>query len=595
MVHQLKRKISISAIVLILLSIWLVSYRAMNIDKKEISWDVFGYYLPLQATFINDDPLMEDRAWVEELNNEHQLTGTVYQVSTNDEGEPIYFFLIGMSYMYSVFFAIGHFIAGLFGYAQNGLSPPYQYALVYGCMIYTLVGLYYFRKILKIYFSENITAILLIICVLGTNYSHHMTLKNLETVNVLFMFSAIVIWNTIKWYENYKLKNILAIGISLCLMMLIKPSEVLLIFVPLLWGITSFSDFKKRIHVFAQYKLQLLITVGICLLIAAPQMYYWYLRTGGIYYDSYKNPGVGLDIFHPHLIESLFGYRKGWLLYTPIMVFALLGYYRVFKERRELFLGLLIPFLICYYIIASWTEYWYGAGFSNRPVISLYPLLFISFGFTLMWISRQKKWLKGTFTAILVFFIFLNQFQWWQFRNYILDSTRMTKSYYWSTFLATNVTEKQRELLLVSRDFTGKQSMQNPEKYKRRSLHFFEEIDEKDGNPNFIEYAFTQKIPFFELTKKDHCFVHYSLEYRMKEPEGNDLMLVCALFRPNGAYADSYYPLNAIDTNWVKFDTLYMTPEIRSVNDELKFFFWNRSLRHFEVRNFKVEVYERKK
>ncbi|MEZ4891150.1 MAG: glycosyltransferase family 39 protein [Crocinitomicaceae bacterium] len=245
---------NLSLYTLLILCAWIVVFRATHIVKNEISWDIFGYYLPLEATFIEGDMMLNDRTWVEELNQKHQLSGTLYQISSTPDNQPMYFFLFGMSIMYSGFFFIGHVLAGWLGFPQDGLSEPYAYSLVFGCMIYTLIGLYYLRKILKHFFSDQLTALLLIICVVGTNYAHHMTIKNLETTNVLFMFLAIVLWNTIQWYQHFRLKNMMAIGVSVVLMALIKPSEVLIVFLPLLWGVTSFESLIKRGRFLLEYK-----------------------------------------------------------------------------------------------------------------------------------------------------------------------------------------------------------------------------------------------------------------------------------------------------------------------------------------------------
>jgi hypothetical protein len=572
---------------LIGLSIWLITFRTTHIDKKEISWDVFGYYLPLQATFIEDDMWLNDRSWVEELNEKHQVSGTLYQISTTPDNEPMYFFFFGMSIMYSVFFFAGHFFAGMFGYPQDGLSDPYSFALVLGCVFYTLVGLYYLRKILLQFFSDNLVAILLFICVLGTNFSHHMTIKNLETVNILFMFATIVIWNTIRWHENHKLKNILAIGVSVVLMALIKPSEVLIIFLPVLWGVWSKDDLKERFSVLWRYKNQILITIAVGLLIATPQIIYWYVKTGMFFYDSYKNPGVGLDLTNPHLYESLFGYRKGWLIYTPVMIFALLGFIIIFKQQKKLFFGLFIPFIVAFYIIASWTEYWYGASFSNRPIIAQYPILLIAMGFLFNWIAKQQQVVKVVTALIIVFLVFLNQFQWWQLRNYILDGTRMTKAYYWATFLKKSATDKK--LLLLSRSYNGYDAhfLNNPEDYKSKFLLTQKEI-ETEGSPEFMN---TVHIPYKQLTKKDHCYVRFRMDYRIVGDK--DTYWATMMNRENGEYGYFYYQLNKQSDEWQKFDTLYLTPEIRSVEDYLKFFIWNPNLQSFEAKNLRIDILER--
>jgi len=582
-----------SLVVFLLLSLWLIGFRAANINKNELSWDVFGYYLPLQATFIEGDPMLHEREWVDRLNEKEQFSGTVYQVTAAEDGAPMYFFLFGMSYMYAAFFAVGHVFAGFLGFAQDGVSAPYQYALVYGCILYTIIGLYYFRKVLLLYFTDKIVALSLVILVLGTNYSHHMTLKNLETVNVLFMFTAIIVWNTIQWYKEHKLRNLMMIGVSICLMGLIKPSEILILLVPVLWGIHSFASIKERIGLFWNFRRQFLITIFLCLVIAAPQMGYWYLKTGSFIYDTYNNPGVGLDITSPHLFKSLFSYRKGWLLYTPLMIFAIIGFYFLLKKNKQLFFGILFPFLVSFYIIASWTEYWYGGGFSNRPVISLYPLLFIPFGYFLTWLLEQKQWMQFSFFGVALCLVFINQFQWWQLREGILNPYRTTKEYYWKTFLARSITKKDKQLLLVNRDFTGINTLEYPETYSQKVVLQLENVSLENVKGKFEEYSFVNTYPYHTLTSKDHCWIEYSFDYKINDSV-SEIIFTSLMERSKKGYGASYIHLKKEIGEWHSFQEMYLTPEIRSEKDELKFWFWNRTYSPIEVKNFKLTIYQKK-
>jgi len=592
------RKISKSLLLLLIIVISLFVFRSNNIDKKEIAWDIFGYYLPLPATFIYDDPMLNDRAWVEKLNEEKQLSGTVYQISSNDECEPMYFFLFGLSAFYSVLFFIGHQLADWFGYAQAGFSLPYHLSLVYGCMIYTIIGLVYFRKILLNFFSENITCLVLIIVVFGTNYAHHMSLKNLETVNILFMLAAILIWNTIRWHESQRFKNLLGIGLSLTLMALVKPSEILFIALPLLWNVFDSASLKKKWSLIKQYKSQFLLVIALCFLVAFPQMLYWHMKTGHWIYDTYKNPGVGLDLFSPHIWNSLFSYRKGWLVYTPIMIFALIGFYHFRKSNPKLFPAVLITFLISFYIVTCWTEWWYGAGFSNRPVITYYTLLAFPLGYFLMVVSKWKITPKVVFSCAILVLIFYNQFQWWQMRNYILEPYRTTKEYYWATFLKTSVTEDQKKLLMLNRDFSGNDSLTNIEDYTSKVIIRESFNKEKSGSfvsPKEDEFGYSQKIPFYKLTEKDHVWVKVSFKYKNDSKEGEPVLVALMMERKEGAYSYKTFELENNITEWKEATFYYLTPEIRSTKDFLKLDFWKRSPCTLTIDDFVLSVYEPKK
>jgi hypothetical protein len=597
---------SLTEILLVIICIFLATYRLNTVTEKEISWDILGYYLYLPATFIYEQPMLNDISWLEKINKEKELTGTLYMVSSNDEGEPMYFFLMGMSILYLPFFLIGHLLAGLLGFPADGFSTPYQYALVAGGVIYTLIGLFYLRKNLVHFFSGKISAIIMIIIVFGTNYIYHLTEKNLETVNMLFMLVNIILWNTIQWHENQKFKNLLGIGIGITLTALVKPSEIFVVLLPLLWNVTSFKTFKQKLTLFWAKRKSILAVMGICFLIVLPQLTYWYLKTGHILYDTYKNPGVGLDIFSPHIINILFSYRKGWLLYTPVMIFALIGWFFLFKENKKIFLATVSYFLISFYIISSWSEWWYGAAFSGRPMITLYPILAISLGYFLLYLKNRKLIHKIVFSIIVILFIALNQFQWWQIKNYILDPYRTTKAYYWATFLKTSVTEKDKELLLIYRDFTGKMEFTNPEKYQMSVM-----VDEKfnapgkqiiadeDGNSFYrmaedLEFYDIFSSPYHKLTLADHFWVKASLDIRFSENfEGELPCFVLTMERREGPYRYHAPEINIDPENrlWQTIELVYLTPEIRNTKDRFKCYVWNRGKAVFDIDNVKLELY----
>jgi hypothetical protein len=598
---------SLSLITLILICGFISVYRITNVTDKELSWDILGYYLYLPSTFIYHQPMLNDISWLEKINAEKDLTGTLYMVSTNDQGEPMYFFLMGMAILYLPFFLIGHLLAGLMGFPMDGFSAPYQYSLVVGGIIYTLVGLIFLRKNLRHFFSESISALIMIIIVFGTNYIHHLTLKDLETVNMLFMLVNIILWNTIKWHENQKFRNLLAIGLCTTLMVLVKPSEVFVVLLPLLWNITSFETFKQKLVLFWNKRKSIILVAGLSFLLALPQLAYWFVKTGHLLYDSYKNPGVGLDIFSPHIINVLFSYRKGWLLYTPVMIFALIGWYFVYKGNRKIFLATAAYFFISFYVISSWSEWWYGAAYSARPMITLYPILAICLGYFLLYLQERKLILKISFGALVLFFIFLNQFQWWQLKHYILDPYRTTKAYYWATFLKTSVSESDKNLLMIYRDFTGKMELTNPEAYQKSVLvdDTFDRpgkngVRAEDGN-SFYEFSPDQEFylifesPYRELTQKDHAWVKASFDVRYPENfQGSLPCFVMTMERREGSYRYFAPEIKAdtIDNHWKHFEWEYLTPEIRNSHDRFKCYIWKRGASSFDIDNVKIELYK---
>jgi hypothetical protein len=566
----------------------LAFYRLSHIDTREISWDVFGYYLYLPATFIHHDPFLTNIDWIKQVNEQYDLASTLYMISSNDEGTPMYFFLMGTAILYLPFFLIGHVSAWGLGIPMDGFTWPYQLSMVIGGVIYTTIGLIYVRKIWRHFFSERVTSILMILMVFGTNYVHHLTLKNLETVNILFMISSIVIWKTIQWHQNFEKKYLLIIGGLIGLTFLIKPTETLLFLFPILYGVFNKETFQQKIQWIKIYKNDFLIAGFIAFLVVLPQMIYWFKLTGKPIYDSYKNPGVGLDLFSPHIFNILFSFRKGWFIYTPMMLLIIPGFVFFYKKKKEQFWAFFGYFLVSFYIISSWSEWWYGAGFSLRPVITLYPILFVAIGFFIQQVIAWKIWKKGLLALIVSFFIFLNLFQWWQLLEYIWDPYRTTFAYYKAIFLQTERKEEDQKLLLVDRDASYSHELDKNLYVLTKKLSLSKtNVDLKNGD----EFGDVFTFAFNEITKKDHVWVEVSFDV----VEDKSILSPCFVLQMNrkeGAYG--YFAPEIKDSISNHYTYTYLTPEMRSTNDEMKCYFWNRDKKLLKIKNLKVTIWERK-
>ncbi|MBK6283998.1 MAG: hypothetical protein IPF54_16290 [Draconibacterium sp.] len=102
--------------------------------------------------------------------------------------------------------------------------------------------------------------------------------------------------------------------------------------------------------------------MGIAFIVWIPQMMYWYSITGHFFVNSY--PDEQFFWGNPHFIDGLFSYRKGWLLYTPVMIFALLGIPFLFKKLKEFSWSILIFILLAYLyyrfmvVLVVWRIFW---------------------------------------------------------------------------------------------------------------------------------------------------------------------------------------------------------------------------------------------
>lgn len=596
---------------MLFLIVCIVALRIITLHDNELSWDVLGYYIHLPALFIYNDHGLNDLGWIYKLLEQYPLTGSLYQISSGPDGNPIFFFLMGMSFFYLPWFALAHLLASFSGYPADGFSLPYQYTMALGVISYTIIGLVYFRKILLRFFSDRIVAVVMIIIVLGTNYYHFMANKNLETANILFLMVTLVTWNTIRWHEEHKLKNLIAIAVFIVLAALSKPSEVLVILVPLFWGVYNRTTLKYKFELIWKYKNQFIIAIASAFILALPQIIYWYSETGSILYDSYKNPGVGLDLTSPHIANILFSFKKGWLIYTPVMIFSIIGFVMLYRKNRGVFVPLLVYSVVAFYIIASWTEWWYGASYSIRPMITLYPLLGISLGYFITSLKYSNV-ARFSISVLIVFFIALNLFQMWQLNNYIIEPYRMTKNYYFAIFGKTKVTEADRNHLAPDLTFNSGAKFSNESAFRHRNMGMYD-FEEYGGNYskqiiNYPEkgnvlkmdssYTFSPDIrsTFRGITSKEYAWIKAKVDVFIPEGYKEELPLLVMTFdRKGGSYNYHSY---SIDTNiykpgtWGEIRVEMMTSNVRSTDDFFKIYMWHRGKAPVYIDNLKADAFE---
>jgi len=588
-------------------SVIIILFRFIDFPYPVITWDVFGYYLYLPAGFIYHDLKLAEPSWLEALMNNYGPSGTLYQVVYPGNGNGVIKYTLGLAILFAPFFLAGHLIALVSpAFAADGMSEPYHFSLAIGGLLWAVWGLVVLRKILLHYFSSQIAIILIITIVFGTNYFQMTAFDGtLLSHNFLFTLYSLLIWNTIKWHKRRKFSYAAYIGILCGLIILIRPSEIVCILLPLLW---DFKSVKAKLSELKKHFAQFIFAAFIAVFVFTPQLIYWKYTTGSLLFYSYDNPGEGFDFLMPHIMPFLFSFRKGWLIYTPVMIFAIVGFYMLFKLNRKLFLPLLLFIIADLYVISSWTCWWYAGGsYSSRSLLPAYVILAIPLGYFLVALQKQTI-LRPVFYIFLSLLVLLNLFQTWQFEKGIISKERMTRAYYFAVFGKTSVHENHRKLLLVDRSTTETDVFANKDDYKKTRL-FFSGYEDQDNSGNIAfegsgSYMLTSSqaylqatdIPYFNLTTHDHAWIEASVMIYVPEGANHPNILLVAAFHHKGKaykYRAAGFTANEVKTgSWNNIKLLYLTPEIRSNTDNLKVYLWNRDNSNFPVDNFTVDIYQ---
>ncbi|WP_022825869.1 hypothetical protein [Hymenobacter norwichensis] len=395
-----------------------------------VIWDVAGYYQYLTSYFIYND--VGDGSYTAGIRGQYRADmDSRYGVVPAPNGQTVMKYPLGMALFYSPGFAVAHSVAGLRGSPADGYSGVYQKMLVLVCLAYAMLGLWILRATLRRFFEDTTVALTLLSIGLATNLFNYATYEAPMSHGTLFMLNAALLLLTVKWLSEFRRRDALLLGLTLGLMGLVRLTELWMVLVPALWGLTSWAAVRTRGQQLWQHRTQVLLAGVITCSVLALQPWFWHSVGGAWLIDSY--PGEKFDLRHPHFMDGFFSIRKGWLVYTPIMAVALISIFWLRRQVRAALPVLVVLLPLALYVTWSWWDWGYGGSFSQRPLISFYPLLALPLA-SFFDRSRRSGWLLHGAALLLLVCIVLNLTQTWQYYRGILNCCDTTWQLYKERF-----------------------------------------------------------------------------------------------------------------------------------------------------------------
>jgi hypothetical protein len=388
--------------------------------------DSWGYYAYLPAVFIHQD--LETMNVSEEARKKYFQNGR-QSLGQLKNGKYLNQYTCGVSILNLPAFGMAHFFAKVTNYSADGYDLPYRFMIVWSGLLYAIGGLFFLRKFLLYHFRDEVIAVTIFAVGIGTNLYFTAVFQGAMAHGYLFFLVALLLYLTQRWEISGNRKLIFSISFLVGLISLIRPNDIIVILIPFFFANRSFSFFKKE-------PLYLLLAAIVFLLPAVPQLFYWKIITGN--WASYSYGEQGFDFINPHLWDGMLGYKNGWLVYTPIMVFAIFGFLIGFFQKKRISIFGFLIIVIHLYIIYSWWCWNYINGFGARPMVDIYPILAFSLALFFSFCSKNKMLNWGVSTLVL-FFSVLNIFQTHQHTNKVLWSEEATSAYYWAVFGKTKL------------------------------------------------------------------------------------------------------------------------------------------------------------
>lgn len=419
-----------------LLSCWLIivvyaitrlcyTDRQADLPVKVTTWDALGYYLYLPATFIYHD--VDKLGFIPSMDKTYQLSGgDFYQATHLPNGNYAGKYFVGIALLQAPFFLIAHALAPSLGYPADGFSTPYQMAVAWGAMLYVFLALLLLRRILLRYFTDSVVAFTLLLMLLATNAIQYIAIEGGQSHAYIFPLYVFMIYFTIRWHEAFRHGWLILIGLILGVAVICRPTEAVMLFIPLLWDWHDVDQRKRKWAYLRSHKLPWLLIVVSGLIGIAPQLLYWKFVTDHWVYDV----GSKWDFLNPHF-RVLLGWEKGWFMYTPATVLMVLG---LLKMQKKTFAASVIWFSVLnLYIIIAWHIWRYGGSYSCRALVQSYPVW--AFALASLLASLQARWMKMFALLLGAYFIVVNLFQIYQYNETILHYDHMNREYYSAIYL----------------------------------------------------------------------------------------------------------------------------------------------------------------
>lgn len=382
--------------------------------KSPIEWDTATYYSYLPMGFFHQRH--EVKVW--NLEEDTRLLG-YYTDSLPPK------MTIGMAISWFPAFILAHTVAEPLGYKADGISEPYKFAIHFSLFLYLFWGWWALARVWTSFgFSTTVQISGAALLLFGSNLLYYTSDETALSHGLLFILISLLLFQSVRWWESERQRHIYAIAALLGFIVLIRPSNALFAALPFIVGLRYHKP-KELFHRLPKWPLLLAIVIGA--LVLSPQLLFWKLIHGQWVIYSYGEEGFFWQ--NPQIINGLFSYRKGWLLYTPLGIFMLIGLGFLIRRHKHFGAAVSLFTLLFIYVAFSWWCWWYGGSFSQRIMIDLYPVLSIALLSLIAWAyARLSRAIPAVVIASLL--VCYNALQTFQYRDVLIHHDSNSKCTY---------------------------------------------------------------------------------------------------------------------------------------------------------------------
>lgn len=359
---------------------------------ENVIWsDAEGYYIYLPAVLINGG--FEETQFVNGCTRFRGPDG-VERTFTK--------YTYGVALLQSPFVLVSHTVAPWLGYERDGRSAPYAWGILISAIMYMVLGLYFLSQWLRRWFTSTIVAGTLLLIFMATNLLYY-TVREAGMSHVYSFFLFALFLSATQRYRGGNRVWIWPTFLSLALIILIRPTNIIIASAPLLAG----SSFMDEWRFWWGKRWQMIAFIPVLVLVFIPQMIYWEHITGHWLWYSYGDEGFS-HWLRPKMLSVLFSPQNGLFLYTPLMAVVAWGMWSHIRQQLPARWMTPVILVLATYTFGSWWAWWFGGAFGHRCYVEFYALMSLPLGHAAVHLSEQKRAVQLRFHFFFLVLIFLN-------------------------------------------------------------------------------------------------------------------------------------------------------------------------------------------
>jgi hypothetical protein len=537
----------------------------MSGTEATISWDVSGYYWYLPSAFIYKD--LKNQEFASGIISKYNPSPDFQQAYRHTSGNYVLKYSSGLAVCMLPPFVTAHVMAPVLGFPQDGFSLPYQFALWLWGLLVGILGLLLMRNILLHWFSDNAVGLSILSIALATNLLEYSAITNAMTHNYLFTLYALLIWLSMRYYRKPAAATAIQIGLVTGMMVLIRPTEIVAVLIPLLWGLLpARKSISEKLNFLRTNALDYLFASLAFMLIVSIQGVYWKYVSGEWLVYSYGDQGFSW--LQPHIEDCLFSAKAGWITYTPIALLMIAGFFKL-SRKHVFFISGLVFFIVFSYITFSWNIWWYGGSLGQRAMIHTYPILMFPLS-ALFERAMISKWKIGMLAIITFFSIHYNFWLHHQaHRGGLLKAGEMTKPYFLAILFRYDVPEESLKLLDCKRIY--RKEIKNPTTITPDNMHSLQDLICLNDSIQFSP-VYTIKLP------SDKGWLRASATFSTPEKEWESWKMTQMIIKYKNPHKEKFDMIRLQRLlNSGEEKAIHLDSRVDPESEHAELYFWNGS------------------